>query len=97
VGAGRLDGFGEVGAGRLDGFGEVGGRLDGFVGGGGEVGWFKKKKKKKRLPHVSSRGIFVFEIVFFIFKVTNLFFSFFLGVPFLLLLLLQQQQQKRGP
>jgi hypothetical protein len=49
------------------------------------------------LPHVSSRGIFVFEIVFFIFKVTNLFFSFFLGVPFLLLLLLQQQQQKRGP
>jgi hypothetical protein len=75
---------------------EGGGRLDGFVGGGGELDGLKKKKKK-RLPHVSSRGIFVFEIVFFIFKVTNLFFSFFLGVPFLLLLLLQQQQQKRGP
>ena len=92
MGAGRLDGFGEVGAGRLDGFGEVGaGRLDGFAGAGLGVDGLKKKKK---LPQVSSTRIFVFEMFFLIFKVTNL-FVFFLGVPFVLLLLLQQQ--KRGP
>ena len=32
MGAGRLDGFGEVGAGRLDGF---------WGGGGGAVGWLR--------------------------------------------------------
>ena len=88
------------GAGRFDGFGDGGGEVGWFCGRGGG-GWIVLRegggrllKKKKKLPHVSSTRIFVFEIFCFIFKVTNL-FVFFLGVPFVLLLLLQQQ--KRGP